>query len=76
MTNTDMIGWLVEDGVGEVRDLYSTSRSIPGKDEIQNLTQDAEPSLDDNGFVTFVTRRPLDTGDADKDFIVALDTEI
>lgn len=32
MTNTDMIAWFVTDGVGEVKDLYSTGYSSPEDD--------------------------------------------
>ena len=32
MSNTDMIAWFVNDGEGEVQDLYSVSYSQPKKD--------------------------------------------
>ena len=34
MSNTDMIGWLVEDGVGEARDMYSRGYQKPDTDII------------------------------------------
>ena len=34
MTNTDMITWFVEEGVGEVQDLFSKSHSPPREDEL------------------------------------------
>lgn len=70
MTDTDMIAWFVDEGNGEVQDLFSTKYAAPEADEIQDLLQEKAPVFDDNeGFMTFYTRRLLDTGDP-QDYIV------
>ena len=76
MRDTDMIVWLVEDGVGEVRDVHSMGYGVPGTDELQNVTQDVEPKFDsETNKVTFVTRRKLDTEDP-LDKVLELDEQI
>lgn len=70
MTDTDMIAWFVDEGQGTVQDLFSTKYAAPLEDEIQDLVQEKAPVFDDNeGFMTFYTRRLLDTGDP-QDYIV------
>ena len=70
MTDTDMIAWFVDEGQGTVQDLFSTKYAAPLEDEIQDLVQEKAPVFDVNeGFMTFYTRRLLDTGDT-QDYIV------
>ena len=64
MTNTDMISWQVTNGVGKTRDYWSNSHSTPQLDRISNLKDEVAPLFDaTTKTMTFVTRRPLDTGD-------------
>ena len=71
MTNTDMIAWFAIDGVGETRDYYSTSHNVPQEDSVSNLVDGVEPVFDSStGLLTFITRRKLDTGDSDEDYVV------
>lgn len=73
MSNTDMISWSVNNGKGKARDLWSTNYSAPIEDENSDLVEAEEPSFDsDSKRMTFVTRRPLDTGDTEQDYLVPL----
>ena len=40
MSNTDMIAWFVNEGKGEVQDLYSVSYSQPKEDQEQNIFEE------------------------------------
>lgn len=77
MNSTDMIAWFVTDKVGETRDYWSTKHMPPTLDTESNLV-DAEPPQFDSqsGKMKFVTRRKLDTGDQEQDFVVKLDEDI
>ena len=70
-----MIAWFVDDGVGEVKDLYSSDHSSPVEDKVQDLTEEKASEFDaDKGVMTFFTRRLLDTTDP-KDFIVKVNED-
>ena len=75
MKNTDMMVWQAVKGFGVVRDLYSYGYGVPKMDEVQNL--DNVTKFDKKkGMVNFVTRRKLDTGDSDKDFLIKMNEDI
>ena len=63
MRNTDMIAWRVVGGKGFTEDYWSTSRSTPELDSVSDLTDITEMTKFENGVMTFVTERALDTGD-------------
>lgn len=65
MSNTDMIVWFVTDKVGETKDYWSIDHRPPTLDTVQNVKDDSAPVYDDvTNKMVFITRRPLDTGDA------------
>ena len=71
MENTDMIGWHADNGVGSTKDYWSDGYGTPAIDTVSHLKDEAAPTLDAaTGKMTFLTRRPLDTGDASQDFLV------
>ena len=73
MSSTDMIAWFVTDKVGETKDYWSTGHSRPVVDTTSNLTEGESPVFDTGtGKMKFVTRRKLDTGDSEQDFLVRL----
>ena len=75
MKNTDMMVWQARKGFGVVRDLYSYGYGVPKMDEVQNL--DNVTKFDKKkGMANFVTRRKLDTGDSDKDFLIKMNEDI
>ena len=63
MTNTDMIAWRVVEGQGFTEDYWSTSHATPVLDDTQDLTDVSELTSFEDGVMTFVTERALDTGD-------------
>ena len=72
-----MIAWFVTEKVGETRDYWSTSYAKPVADQISNLVDDTAPKFDaETGKMKFVTRRKLDTGDSEQDFLVRLGEDI
>lgn len=75
MLNTDMLAWFSEDGTGRVADYFSEGFFTPSEDAAQNWSE-GEPTVFDPATkrMTFVTRRPLDTGDLEGDFVVKLNT--
>jgi len=74
MTNTDMIAWFHQKGRGFATDLWSTQWGRPSTDAIQNIREGEAPSYNSSTkMMTFVTRRPLDTGDSSQDFMIPLD---
>ena len=75
MTNTDMIVWEAYDGEGSVRDLYSKSYGMPAEDatsDIDLVSTDYDSSFE---RMSFVTRRKLDTGDEEEDYVFGLNEE-
>ena len=75
MTNTDMIGWFSDKGVGSTKDYWSTANIPPTVDTISNISQDSAPTFDAaTGRMTFVTRRALDTGDSSQDYLIPVGT--
>ena len=76
MTNTDMIGWFVKDKAGSNVDYWSTSQAAPVEDTTSDLTEDRPAAYDEaTDKMTFVTRRLLDTGDTEQDFLVKLNVD-
>ena len=76
MTNTDMIGWFVKDKAGSTVDYWSTSHAAPEEDTTSDLTEDRPAAYDAaTDKMTFVTRRLLDTGDTEQDFLVKLNVD-
>ena len=74
MEDTDMIAWFNGDGNGFAKDYWSSGYGRPAEDAIQNIRDGETPKFDANAkTMTFVTRRPLDTGDSEQDFLVKLD---
>ena len=82
MRNTDMIGWHANGPDSYATDYYSTKKSAPEPDAKQdieyyfNLFDADEDDPDDYPRVHFLTYRDLDTGDAEQDFNIELETEI
>jgi len=77
MKNTDMIAWFVDGQEGYTKDYWSTDNVAPIEDTISNLTDDRPHRYDAaTKKMTFVTRRPLDTGDVAQDFLVPLNEEL
>lgn len=77
MTNTDMITWSAKNGIGRIYDSYSVGHGKPKEDKVQNVELASNPSFNKSeDRVSFVTRRKLDTGDSDYDFVVRLDEDI
>ena len=75
MTDTDMITWFADDGLGTTKDYWSTSNSAPKLDEKQNVEDEVPPKWNaDKSKMVFVTRRKLDTEDAE-DFLFKLDED-
>ena len=75
MVNTDMIGWFVDNKVGSTRDLWSTGYGQPADDLQNDVKDDSPPTFDEvTGKMTFITRRPLDTGDASEDYLIELNS--
>lgn len=72
MISTDMIAWSVKDGVGSIRDLWSFGFTKPREDQVSNIYNEVDPVTEDDGRMTFVTRRPLDTGDSSEDYLAQL----
>ena len=59
--------------MGETRDYWSKSHGKPVVDSIRNLTDGEKPIFDaETSKMKFVTRRKLDTGDSEQDFLVQL----
>ncbi len=72
MTNCDMVLWQANGNASLVTDLWSTGRSTPGKDAIQNY----QSNFTFNGtHVEFVSVRLLNTSDA-KDAVIPYVREI
>ena len=76
MYKVDMMTW---HGLGEdskTVDYWSMSKDTPDADpeEFQNLDTTFELN-EDGSRVTFTTKRKLDTGDADLDYLIRLDEE-
>jgi hypothetical protein len=82
MNQTDMIVWHANGKDSEVIDYFSKGKYTPQPDEEQNLEawhnliEASEEDLDDYPKVNFLIYRDLDTGDAEKDFLIELDTEL
>ena len=58
MSNTDMIAWFVNEGEGEVQDLYSVDYKQPKADPEQNVFEERPSKYNkEEGIMTFVTRR-------------------
>ena len=71
MFNVDMIAWLAQGDVYKAVDYWSTEKNTPAEDTVQNLPTTFEANQD-NTRVTFTTKRKLDTGDADQDYLIRL----
>lgn len=75
MYNTDMLAWFSDNGKGSVVDYYSEGEFVPSEDASQNFSEGLPNSFDSTTKrMTFVTRRPLDTGDVNGDFVVKLNS--
>jgi len=73
MTETDMIAWFVTDKVGRTGDYWSTDTAAPILDTKNDLKDDRAPIYDTaTNTMTFVTRRAMNTGDNDQDFLIKL----
>jgi len=69
MTDTDMIAWFAEKGVGSVKDYWSGSHSAPEEDSVNNLIDMTTPFYDSaTDKITFITKRALDTGNSNQVF--------
>jgi len=77
MSHTDMIVWSSIKGVGSSADMFSFKHDVPRVDNKANLRNEVAPSFDKaSKTMAFVTRRKLDTGDDEFDYVVKLDAEI
>ena len=73
MKNADMISWSVIEKQGTFRDLYSEAFDYPQMDTVSNLVEEKPAVFDEaTGKMTFLTRRALDTGDTDHDYVVSV----
>ena len=77
MTDVDMLAWHANIRSGStIGDYWSEVKAAPEMDASIDLKVVSIEAADDGSSVRFVTTRKLDTGDAEKDFLIQLGEEI